>query len=130
MKRYYSVASRNNINLSFSANAQGGNNNMSNKRITSNLSPLEILYTMSEGNQEAFTCLQEMVLSDSKSLLEILSLDDLEIYGSNIYVLWDKCCDRDITILKKTLKYFKDQNVSKEEIHEKLAQVPATPFVS
>ena len=103
---------------------------MSNKRISSNLSPLEILYTMSEGNQEAFTCLQEMVLSDSKSLLEILSLDDLEIYGSNIYVLWDKCCDRDITILKKTLKYFKDQNVSKEEIHEKLAQVPATPFVS
>ena len=62
-----------------------------------------IMYKMSEGNPGALTCMIQ-TLKDSKTIdpnnmLEgmsvILAADELKIYGSHLYVLWNDLCDRD-----------------------------------
>lgn len=89
----------------------------------------EAIITMSEGNLVALTCLQKMVESNPMAILDILYFDFLGIYGSKIYILWNDCCNRDINKLNETLNYFKEINISKEEIHENLDKVRAEPFI-
>lgn len=64
---------------------------------------IDIVSKMSDGNPGAITAMME-VLSKGKTidpqgmgggLGTILMLDTLEIYGTEIYILWNDKCDRD-----------------------------------
>ena len=102
---------------------------MANERIRANMDLTEMLFTMSEGNPGALTCMMQMLQSNPSALLDILYFDTMEIYGSKIYMLWNDCCNREMTKLSETIKYFKSGKISKEEIHENLNRVRALPFI-
>ena len=71
----------------------------------------------------------EMMDSNPMALLDILYFDSLGIYGSKIYMLWNDCCDRDMGKLNETLQYFREGDISEEEIHANLDKVRAEPFI-
>ena len=88
------------------------------------------MLTMSEGNPGALTCMRKMLQTDPMAaFLDILYFDNMGIYGSKIYMLWDDCCGRDMSKFKETIKYLRSGAVSKEKIHENLNRVRAVPFI-
>ena len=100
-----------------------------NTRITADMNMQDMLFTMSEGNPGALTCMMQMMNSDPMALLDILLFDSLGIYGSKIYMVWNDCCDRDMVKFKETIQAFREGKFSKEEIHENLSHVRAKPFI-
>ena len=100
-----------------------------NTRITANMSMEDMLFTMSEGNPGALTCMMQMLESDPMGILDILMFDSMGIYGSKIYMVWNDCCGRDMRKFKKTLQAFREGKFSQEEIHENLSRVRAQPFI-
>lgn len=99
-------------------------------RITPDLSMVEILANMSEGNQEALQFLTALVSADPLlALFYMLLLDKLGIYGYKIAILWKDCCEKDWIKWIKTLEAFRLGNFSKDHIHAKLELPAPTPFV-
>ena len=66
---------------------------MNNEKITGNMSPMEMIMTMSEGNPGAMKVIMDM-MNNPRSLLDILLLDSLDIRGSKIWMLYSDCCNR------------------------------------
>lgn len=72
-------------------------------RATLEMSPLEIMVEMAEGNPGAAVALAEIFAATPKidpqcafgGLNVILTLDDMGIYGSRIWCLWKDVCGRD-----------------------------------
>lgn len=98
-------------------------------RITSNMSLQDMLFEMSEGNPGALTCMMQMLNSYPEALLDILLFDTMGIYGSQIYMVWNDCCGRDMDKFKETIQAFREGKFSEEEIHENLSQGYAKPFI-
>lgn len=69
---------------------------------------------MSEGNPGAMTALMEVIKCGEQvdpddfmgGLGKILALDTLEIYGTNIYVLWNDICDRNTSKMIAVLRAY------------------------
>lgn len=129
MKRYYSVASRNLTNLVLAQMRKEEQIMNTKTRLTSEMGIKEAIIEMSEGNPGALTCMMEMIDSNPMAMLDILYFDSLGIYGSKIYMLWNDCCDRDMNKLNETLRYFREGDISEEEIHANLDKVRAEPFI-
>ena len=87
---------------------------------------IDIIYKMSEGNPGALTALIEVFREAPKidpedimgGLGPILQLDTHGIYGSDIYILWNDKCDRDVRklllLLRHTQLGFSPENELKE----------------
>jgi hypothetical protein len=94
---------------------------------------MDVMVKMSEGNPGALTCLMGMMQKSDwyggmDSLAAILSFDTIGLYGSNLYMLWNDCCDRDLTKLELVLRNWQMGNLSAEEIHKNISQGRGTPF--
>jgi hypothetical protein len=84
---------------------------------------------MCEGNPGAITALMEILKCAKQvdpddfmgGLGKILALDTLEIYGTNIYVLWNDICDRNtskmIAVLSAYLLGFISDQLLKDACH-------------
>lgn len=72
-------------------------------RVTGDMSIMDTMVAMSDGNPGAVQCLGEVMAKgaeiDPENMLgglgAVLSLDSYGIYGSPIYVLWSDQCKRD-----------------------------------
>lgn len=62
---------------------------------------MDIVVKMCDGNPGAMTVLMELM--KKKDFPSILSLDSHEIYGTDIYVLWNDICDRNLDHLRAVL---------------------------
>lgn len=96
---------------------------------------LDIMMKMSEGNPGALTCLIEMAkkkdwYGEANEIVMIMSLDTMELYGLNLYMLWNDCCDRDLIKMELVLRNYQMGILSKEEIHKNLNQGRGTPFIN
>ena len=90
----------------------------------------DVLMKMADGNPGALSCLIEFMNADPISALNsMMILDDLDIYGTKVYILWNDCCGRDINKFKETIKRFWLGEFTKEQIHENLSQTYGTPFI-
>ena len=85
------------------------NNNETRVNITDTI--LDVLFKMSDGNPGAITAMMELLKADHvdpdnlmKGLGHLLSLDSLNIYGTNIYILWSDICNRDIVKMIAVLR--------------------------
>jgi len=58
----------------------------------------DIILKMGEGNPGAMSCTMDMLSNEKVHL--ILILDTLGLYGSNLYMLWSDCCNRDLEELE------------------------------
>lgn len=84
---------------------------------------------MCEGNPGAMTALVEVIKYGEQvdpndfmgGLGKILALDTLEIYGTDIYVLWNDICDRNtskmIAVLRANQLGFISNQILKEACH-------------
>ena len=84
---------------------------------------------MCEGNLGAMTALMEIIKCSKQvdpddfmgGLGKILALDTLEIYGTNIYVLWNDICDRStskmIAVLRANQLGFISDQILKDACH-------------
>ena len=84
---------------------------------------------MCEGNPGAITALMEILKCAKQvdpddfmgGLGKILALDTLEIYGTNIYVLWNDICDRNtskmIAVLRANQLGFISDQILKDACH-------------
>lgn len=97
---------------------------LTNPNITMN----EMIYIMSEGNPGALTVLAE-IMKEPNGILDILSLDSLDIRGSKLYMLWNDCCGRDFKKFKRTLQLLRTGVFDHEEIMANLDRVRALPFI-
>lgn len=69
---------------------------------------------LSDGNPGALTFMFNMitiVISPMELMKILFKLDESEIYGSHIYMIWNDCCDRDT---EKAIKMIK--NLSTQEL--------------
>lgn len=100
-----------------------------NTRIIDGMTLQEILITMSEGNPGALTCMIQMLNSDLRNFSDILLFDKMGIYGSQIYIVWNDCCNRDMRKFKETIQAFREGKFTEEEIQKNLARPHAQPFI-
>lgn len=71
---------------------------------------------LSSGNPGAINVLTEMIKHQDYQL--IFNCDCLELYGSELYMLWSDCCDRDYDKMKKALELVSvvgDAGITKEQ---------------
>ena len=96
-------------------------------------SMMDIIVKMSEGNPGALTCLMSIMdkkdwFGGANSLVYILTFDTLGLYGSELYMLWNDCCDRNLEKLELVLRNYQMGKLSNTEIHKNLSQGRGTPF--
>lgn len=98
------------------------------KKINSNMSMMEIVITMSEGNPGAMSVIMGMLQSPTGPL-DVLMLDSMDIRGSHLYMLNNDCCRRDPAKFQRTLMMFHSGVFTQEQIHENLERCYALPFI-
>lgn len=92
--------------------------------------PLDSIIKMSEGNPGAMNFMMMAISEDPMNVIKlILPLDTLELYGPKAYMLWNDCCDRDLSRVHKVLDAWREGRISKEEIQTNLSRGRGTPFV-
>ncbi len=101
---------------------------MSNEKITLDMSPMDMIMNMAEGNMGAANVLMEM-LNDTEGFFNILYCDTLGIRGSKLYMLHNDCCGRNNDKFKRTLSMFRNGVFSEEDIQSNLNLVRAIPFI-
>ena len=99
------------------------------EKITPNMSMMDMLMVMSEGNPGALTVLMNM-LSDPTGLLKILSLDSLGIRGPKIWMLYKDCSGENMDKFYKSLDLLRCGAYSEEEMEQNFGLPYAMPFLS
>ena len=100
-------------------------------RLRFDMSMMDVLTEFSEGNPGSLTVLMELLQhykEHPEFLITLMFLDNNEIYGSKLYMLWNDCCNRNIIKIIETIKYLMENNISKETIHKNLDRGRALPF--
>ncbi len=101
---------------------------MENEKITANMSTLDMVMTMCEGNPGALNVIMQM-MRDPRSLMDILLCDSLDIRGSKLYMLYNDCCNKNNEKFKRTLMMLRCGIFSKEQIQANLNLPYAMPFI-
>lgn len=103
-------------------------------KVTLNDTFVSILEKISEGNPGALTCLMEMIkkqdwyFPDTEVMVYILHLDDLGLYGPELYMLWNDCCGRDLNVMETVLRNYQCGKLLGAEIRANLSKGRGTPF--
>lgn len=100
---------------------------MENERIKLNDSVMDIVVKMSDGNPGAATVICELLITKIDSdmglggLGTILLLDSYGIYGTDIYILHNDICDRDLAktmaVMRAAQFGYLDKNTLKDACH-------------
>ena len=92
-------------------------------------SGMDIMLKMGEGNPGAINVLMTLMGDQSLKidpdnlmggLGTILFLDTLGIYGSNIYLLWNDCCDRNLPAMLTVLRACQLGILPQQEVHSSI----------
>lgn len=101
---------------------------MRNEKITGDMSIMDVMMVMSEGNPGALTVLMQMI-QNSRGFTDILLLDTLDIRGSKVWMLYSDSCGKNEGKFNRTLKALRCGAYSEEEIQENLGLCYAVPFL-
>lgn len=101
---------------------------MGNEKITSDMSMMDMMMVMSEGNPGALTVLMQM-MQDPRSIMDILLLDSLDIRGSKIWMLYSDSCGKNVGKFNRTLMALRGGAYTQEEIQGNLGLCYALPFL-
>lgn len=78
----------------------------------------------SEGNPGAFSTLFELSKQVQDRIgLFLITLDKMELYGSQLYMLWNDCCNRDINKVIKILELYEREIITQKDIDERVKTV-------
>ena len=96
--------------------------------ITPDMSIMQMIMTMGEGNPGALNVAMEM-MNEPAGFLDLLLCDSLNIRGSKLYMLHNDCCRRNKDKLNLTLMMIRCGVFSEEEIQANLNLIRAIPFI-
>ncbi len=92
-------------------------------KINLNDTALDVIIKLSEGNPGAITTLTELANS-YKSFFEVapdyLTIDTMGLYDSQLYMLWNDCCDRNIEKVKQIIKLYREGKITSRDIDERI----------
>lgn len=96
-------------------------------RLTGTDSIMDVAMKMSEGNPGALTVIMQL-LQNPADIGFILACDSIGLYGSQLYMLWNDCCGRDMSRTKTVLKAWQRGKVTAEEILQHVSGGYGVPF--
>lgn len=85
-------------------------------------SNLNIATKMAEGNFGALSFIMGILKQDDDNVYYLIDCDNLGIYGSRLYQLWNDCCQRDNNKVFKVLDKYKNGEFTKEFIYDCIDQ--------
>ena len=80
---------------------------------------------LSDGNPGAISAAIEIA---RENVLDLLACDRLALYGAELYMLWNDCCNRDAKKVNAVLAAWRHGKLSEEEIHHHLEGINGIPF--
>ena len=80
-------------------------------RINLKMNLIEAIIALSEGNPGAVTVCSRLVKEVEHGIITLCHLDDMEIYGSDIWLCYKDICKMDINLL---LKRIRSREIKKE----------------
>lgn len=85
-------------------------------KINSNMKLSEMVYEMSEGNEEAANVCMQLITNKANpnGMLQLMILDKYGIYGEKISKLFNKCCERSLEEFKATVRMLQFEEIPKE----------------
>ena len=99
------------------------------EKLNGNMSGMDAIMTMCEGNPGAMMVLMGMMQSPT-GFMDILMLDSRDLRGSHLYMLNNDCCGRDPNKFARTLMMIRSGVFTQEEIHHNLEdRCYAQPFI-
>ncbi len=99
------------------------------KKIKNGMTMKDVVIAMSEGNPGAASVIMSM-LRDPITLPYVSMLDDMDIRGAKIYMLYNDCSQRNLAKFKRTLELLRSGGFTQEQIHLNLDPAAyATPYV-
>ena len=86
----------------------------------------DIIVKMSDGNPGAISFIMELKVqynNDAQWVQALLAFDMMELYGSQLYMLWNDSCDRDCTKVIKIVEAYKRGKITNTDIDERIKNV-------
>ena len=75
------------------------------ERIEMNMSPMDVIAKMSEGNPGGLTVMMKIIENDPVcGVFDILHLDDMNIWGSQIWIGFKDYCNQDIDVFIEKIR--------------------------
>ena len=76
------------------------------------------------GNPGALNTLFELMKeAKDRTGLFLLTLDEMGLYESHLYMLWNDCCNRDIKKVIKVLELYEREIITQQDIDERIKNV-------
>lgn len=104
----------------------------------SKLSPTDtlqdVMVKLCEGNPGALDCLMRMYQNQNwkvpnmNGFTYIMMFDQMGLYGSRLYQLWNDCCDRDLDQIETVLYNILIGTLSSHDVLSNINQGYGTPF--
>ena len=76
---------------------------MGKEKLTADMSTMDMVMTMCEGNPGALNVIMQM-MNDPRSFMDILLCDSLDIRGSKLYMLHNDCCEKNKQLIKEIIE--------------------------
>ena len=87
----------------------------------------DIIIKLSEGNPGALSFLFEIIKyygNDQANLIaDFLIIDNMRLYGSYLYMLWNDCCNRDVKKSLEVIKGYRLGHIKDSDIKERIINV-------
>ena len=80
---------------------------------------------MSDGNPGALTFCMALL---NELPMGLLHMDTIGLYGSQLYMLWNDCCGRDMGEVKKVIQNYCAGILTAQEIRDNVSQPYGNPF--
>ena len=87
----------------------------------------DIVLKLSVGNPGALTTCFEIIKAKNNDIVQsfpiFLTLDNMKLYGSYLYMLWNDCCGRNIEDVFDVIDGFKTGKITEKDINERIKNV-------
>ena len=96
-------------------------------RLNGTDSVMDVAMKMSDGNPGALNVIMQF-LKNPMDIVFLLACDSIGLYGSQLYMLWNDCCGRDMDKVKRVLTGWQRGKITAEEIMQHVSGGWGTPF--
>ena len=93
-------------------------------RLNLNDSVMDAIINFSGGNPGALNTLMELQKARENSfVIDLMTLDNMELYESKLYMLWNDCCNRDISKVIRILELYRINKITQKDIDARVKNV-------
>lgn len=84
----------------------------------------QAMFSFAGGNSGALIFLFELLNADEVNfVVDLMTIDNMEIYEDKLYMLWNDCCNRNIKKVKKIFFLYRIGKITQIDIEERIKNV-------